>query len=659
MKTSFLCFFILFASCVLNAQDKVKFGDVSKEELSMTTYENDPEAAAVVLYEERSTWYDFVSTGELQVSHKYHVRIKILTDEGLDYANRTVSTYIGRTRAGSESLSGLSGNTFNLENGKVEKIQLSKAHIFEEKVSDRRLRTKFTFQSVKPGSVIEYRYEIKSPIYAYLPDVVFQRSIPVKYSKYELIIPEYFTFNRDSKGYEPIKYKGQKENQMFVIGTNRITSISEKMLFETENLPGLKNENYVWSLDDFMTRVSFELQGITIPGSVYKQFSNTWTTVATEMLGYSNFGKQFNHKLFKDDFATLIKPEMDEKSKLRAIYNMVRSKVKWNDVATVWANDPKDALKKGLGTSGEINALLICALREAGYDAYPVAMSRRHEGRISFSHPTIDDLRYFIVGCSTGDGTVYMDAAAKFGDLDVLPIECMSDFARSIRPDNLSDWINLTAINSAANRHVINVLMEFDADGVLSGNVTEILQGEVRYGFRTRYDGYKDQDEYLEKRQSDEKIQITDFKVEGTSNADERTALSFKFTKDDVILGDDHIYMNPILVPVHGENPFKAEQRRLPVEFSYPTSIIINANVKIPEGYAVEELPKPQALALNDADASFVYRIQEDGNGSIVVRLRYDLKKILYSQPEYEHLRDFYTHLVNANISQVVLKKVK
>ena len=659
MKASFLCVFLLFASCVLTAQDKVKFGDVSKDELSMTIYENDPEAAAVVLHEERATRYDFTSTGQLYVYHKYHVRIKILTDEGLDYANQTVSTYVGRTRMDSESLNGLSGNTFNLENGKVEKTQLSKRHIFEEKVSDRRTRTKFTFQAVKPGSVIEYRYEIQSPLYTYLPDVVFQRSIPVKYSKYELLIPEYFTFSRETKGYESIKYKRQNENQMFIFGTDRINSVSEKMLFETENLPGLRNENYVWSMNDFMTRVTFELQGIVIPGSVYKQFSNSWATVDAEMLGYSNFGKQFNHKLFKNEFATLFKPEMDEKSKVRAIYNMVKSKVKWNDVSTVWASDPKDALKKGLGTSGEINALLICALREAGYDAYPVVMSKRNEGRIPFSHPTIDELSYFIVGCFVGDVPVYMDAAAKFGDLDVLPVECMSDFARSIRPYNLSDWVNLTVINSSANRHVINALMSFDSDGVLSGDVTENLSGEVRYVFRTRYSGYKDENEYLEKRQSEEKIQVTDFKAEGMNNEEDRTALSFKFTKNDVVLGDDHIYMNPILIPVHSENPFKTEERKLPVEFSYPISISINAIIKIPEGYVVEELPKLQRLALNEEDASFNYRVQEDGNGSIVVRLRYDLKKIIYTPMEYGYLRDFYTHLVNANTSQIVLKKVK
>ena len=658
MRVSFLCVFLLFASCVLNAQDKVKFGNVSNEELLMTTYENDPEAAAVVLHEERTTRYDFNTVG-LYVYHRYHVRIKILTDEGLDYANQSISTYIGKTRADNESLNGLSGNTFNLENGKIVKTQLSKNHIFEEKVSDRRLRTKFTFQAVKPGSVIEYRFEISSPLYGYLPDVVFQRSIPVKYSKYELLIPEYFSFSRETKGYEQIKYKAQNENQMFVIGTSRVNSISEKMLFEAENLPGLKNESHVWNLNDFMSRVTFELRGITIPGSVYKQFSSTWNNVDTEMLGYSNFGRQFNHKLFKDELATLIKPEMDGKSKVRAIYNMVKSKVKWNDVSTVWANDPKDALKKGLGTSGEINALLICALREAGYDAYPIVMSKRNQGRMPFTHPTIDELRYFIVGCFIDGVPAYMDAAAKFGDLDVLPVECMSDLARSIRPDNLSDWVDLSAINSLANRHVINVLMNFDSDGVLSGDVTETLAGEVRYGFRTRYDGYKDENEYLEKKQSDDKIQISDFKATGMSNDDSRTMLSYKFTKNEVTLGGDHIYMNPILAPIHSENPFKMEQRKLPVEFSYPVGMVINANIKIPEGYAVEELPKPQVLALNNADAAFSYLVQEDGNGSIVVRLKYDLKKILYSQPEYDHLRDFYTHLVDANISPIVLKKVK
>ncbi len=659
MKTTLLCVFLLFASCILSAQNKVKFGDVPQEDLAMTTYDKDPEAAAVVLYEEESTRYDFLSSGQLQVYHKYFVRIKILTDEGLDYANRSVSCYLGRTRQDNETLGGLSGNTFNLENGKVVKTPLSKNHIFEEKVSDSQMRTKFSFPSVKPGSVIEYRYEIQTPHYTYLPDVFFQRSIPVKYSKYELLIPEYFTFRKETKGSEPIKYTEKIENQTFIIGSQRLSCTCENMLFEVENLPGLKDESYVWCLKDFMSRVTFELEGIVIPGSVYKQFSSSWKTVEGEMLNYGNFGKQFNHKLFKDEFATLLKPEMDGIAKVKAIYNMVRSKVKWDDKSTVWASDPKDALKKGIGTSGEINALLICALREAGYNAYPVVMSQRDKGRLPYTHPTIDSFNYFIVACDIDGNPVYMDAAAKYGDINVLPLECMSNYTRSIRSDNLSDWVDLSVINSTANRHSVSVIMEFNPDGALSGEIAENLSGEARYVFREHYDGYKDQNEYIEKRQSEDKIQITDFKAEGMSNDEDKTVLSFKCTKNDVVLGDDHIYLNPILVPIYSENPFKAEQRKLPVEFSYPLSLTINTVLKIPEGYAVEELPKPQRLSLNDDEASFVYRIQDDGKGSIVVGLRYNLKKIIYAQTEYEHLRDFFTHLVNANTSQIVLKKVK
>ncbi len=659
MKPTFLCLFLFLTSCFLNAQDKIKFGEIPQEDLSMTSYDKDPEAAAVVLYEARSTYYNFVSTGQLIVYHKYHVRIKILTDEGLDYADRSVAYYLGRTRQDNEVLSGLSGNTFNLENGKVVKTQLSKNHIFEEKVSDNVMRTKFMFQAVKPGSIIEYRYEIQSPMYTYLPDVVFQRSIPVKYSKYELTIPEYFKFSKETKGSEPINYKEEDENQTFIIGSEKINCSSQNMVFETVNLPGLKDENFVWSLSDYMARVTFELNGIVIPGSVYKQFSNSWNTVDEELLSYNSFGKQFNHKLFKNELPTLFKPEMNEKAKVKAIYNMVRSKVKWNDKSTLWANDPKDALKKGIGTSGEINALLICALREAGYDAYPIVMSQRDQGRMPITHATIDNLNYFVVACVVENNPVYMDAASKFGDLDVLPTECMSNFTRSIRPNNLSDWVDLSGINSASNRHSISVIMEFNSDGVLSGSVAENVGGAARYAFRKDYDEYKDQNEYIEKRQSEDRIQITDLKIEGMSNDEDRTSLSFKYTKNEVVLGDDHIYFNPILVPVHSENPFKAEERKLPVEFSYPILTTINAVVKIPEGYAVEELPKPQRLSLNDDEVSFMYRIQEDGNGSIVVGLKYNLKKILYMQTEYEHLRDFYTHLVNANTSQIVLKKIK
>ncbi len=648
---------IFSAPNCLSQQPKVKFGEVSEDDLKMTVYDKDPEASAVVLYEEKDTRYDYNSFTGIVVKNRYFVRIKILTNDGLEYADHAIAYYIGKTRAESEYITGLSGNTYNLVNGKIEKTKLSKENIFEEKVSERITRTKFAFPAVQPGSIIEYKYELTSPRDGDLDDYVFQRSIPVKYSKYELYIPEYYSFSKETKGYEPIKIVQDKTNQSFLIGSNQLNFTADKYLFEVSDLPGLKKENYVWCMNDFMTRVTFELRSFTIPGVVYKDFINSWENVDKQLLEYSNFGKQFNHKLFKEEFATLLTPEMSEPEKISKIYHLVRSKVKWNDENTLSANNPKDALKKGIGTSGEINALLISALREAGFEAYPVVMSLRNRGRIPVSHPTIDYLNYYIVAVDVEGKPIYMDASAKYGDLNVLPPVTMCDFARSVKGNRSSGWVNLTNITKST--EIAAVSLHFNEEGVLAGTYNQNQSGELGYSFRNNYYGHKDQQDYIEKQESANNISISDFEIKGADHAASKATFGFKFTKNDVTLGGDHIYFNPLIFPIFKENPFKSEKRQLPVEFSYPYEQRINVNIKVPDGYSVEALPDPGKISLNEKEASFTYLIEHNKEANMInLNIRYNLNKILYSPLEYEHLREFFSYITTSNTNQLVLKKV-
>ena len=215
-------FLFFFSVSVFGADPEIKFGKITQEELEMKRYERDTTASAVVLYEELDIRYEYDSQlSTFRVVNQYFVRIKILTNEGLSQADQSVSRYVGSSNLRSERISDLSGFTYNWEDGKIEKIKLSKEHIFEEKTSENVSRTKFAFQSVKPGSIIEYRYELSSPFYWDLKDYYFQRSIPVCYSKYTLHIPEYFHFSKEAKGMEPVSSKLTQKNQMLFIKNER------------------------------------------------------------------------------------------------------------------------------------------------------------------------------------------------------------------------------------------------------------------------------------------------------------------------------------------------------------------------------------------------------------------------------------------------------
>lgn len=86
MKKLFLSFVTALWVVSLPAQESdFRFGKVSEEELRMERYEKDPDANAVVLYEETSIHY--LVGNQLSLIRDYFVRIKVLKSDGADVAN--------------------------------------------------------------------------------------------------------------------------------------------------------------------------------------------------------------------------------------------------------------------------------------------------------------------------------------------------------------------------------------------------------------------------------------------------------------------------------------------------------------------------------------------------------------------------------------------
>ena len=73
------CFLLSFLVTVLHGQKPpIKWGKISKEDLAMTVYEPDPEAAAVVLCNFASLTFEYAEGKGLVYRFAHHKRIKIL-----------------------------------------------------------------------------------------------------------------------------------------------------------------------------------------------------------------------------------------------------------------------------------------------------------------------------------------------------------------------------------------------------------------------------------------------------------------------------------------------------------------------------------------------------------------------------------------------------
>lgn len=655
----FLGMIFLFAFSAVSQKMSTKYGNVTEDELNMNVYPKDSSANAVVLYQDVYTEYRYTQA-DFALMSVFKKKIKILTTDGCNKADIVIPYYCPAKTSGREDdITGIEAFAYNLENGKIKKEKMDKSLIFDERMNDNWKQVKFSIPSVKAGTVIEYKYTLNSELYQIIPDWIIQHDIPVVHSHYEVLIPEFFLFNVETRGYYKIDVKETTRNQSFSVRTEGSKSVtvpsqSRNIHFTMEDVPALKDDPFVWCANDYVSRVIFELHGVNF-GS-YKPITKGWKEIEELLAKESDFGDKLKMpNPYRDEMKALPLSGMNEGEKLSAIYNLLKTKLKWNGKYAFYGNGVKEAVKNGIGNNADINFVLISALREAGLKAYPVLLSRRNMGRLPLTYPSLNKLNTFVVGVQTSDGRKsYIDGSSLYGGVNTLGLPLLVDRAREYGNGDEGEWVDLTGIG----RNRANILVEakIASDGTVSGKIGTVLDGQMAYAYKENYASCKDSSEYREKQEADKGIKIISLSTEGMDPFTSTVKESMTFIRS-TGTNDNYIYLTPILFPHISKNPFIQEERMLPVEFSYPYQFRSSYLLDIPQGYSVEELPEPMELVVSDGACRCVYAIQQHEN-QIRVNYAFMLNRVLFSQLEYPELRKAWEALVAKNKEQIVLKKI-
>jgi len=638
----------------------MKYGKVNNYELAMKSYSKDSTAEAVIIYDDGYTSYNYLTNG-FKIIQELKQKIKILKQEGVDRATIKLPYYY-KTNSDREVISGLEAYSYNLEDGKVVKTKLERKYIFDEEINSRYRQMKFSIPNVKVGSVIEFKYTRTSDDAYNLPEWSIQSSIPVIYSNYEVLIPEYFIFNNETKGYETIKVVETPQNQQFNVGSssdgiNTVTCQSRDIRFTAENVPALKNESYVWCKNDFTSGVRFELSGTKFPNSFYKPYSQTWDNLEETIRKDFDFGSNIKmSNPFKVETRALVDTVKDDKKKIELIYAFVKRKIKWNDSYSFSGNHTKDAIKSRTGDNGQINMILLSALKDAHIKAYPILISRRSQGRIPFTYPSIDKLTTFIVAAQTKDSmTYYMDGSATYGGLNMLPTDMQVDRGRIFEETSTEKWVDLTKITK--NQSVFLIASTLDKNGNLKSTMSSAYINQPAYKYKTQYYNAKDSMEFIEKYENNAHIKIDEISITDKDTMSNMVKENVVFTKELSPEGD-YLYINPMILTHIDKNPFIQSERKLPVEFDYPYSFQLTSTLEIPADYKLEELPKSIKISLPDNAGRCVYYISQENN-IVQLSYRFDLNQTIFPQDFYSGIREFYAQIATKNAEMIVLKKIK
>lgn len=610
MKTA-LIWILLLLGCQGFAQQtatdsfkpSMKYGKPSEEELAMTTYAPDTSATAVVLYSKCEVRYDLLANN-FRILYNYEVKIKVLKSEGASYADIRIPYYSNESNAVitlKESISQLDASAYNMEGGETVRTKMKRDLVFTERINKQYMQLKFSIPAVREGTVFEYKYQLSSDLYYSINLWEAQRDIPVIFTQYDITIPEYFKFNLDMRGPHPMASKDETSSLTFLLSlpggqTEMLSCNGRHMIFTGEHLPALRPDNYVWCANDYMSSVYFELRGVDFPGSFYRSFTHTWEEIDQMLLQDEDFGAMLKMRNpYRDEMASLSLDQLpDRQNRIAAIYTFLKQKISWNGQYGLYGNEVKKAVKNGTGSNADINFILMSMLRDAQIPCYPAVMSRKDRGILPYSYPSIQKLNTFIVGIADTDSTlVFLDGSVINGYMNTLPPVLMVNRARLISETAGGRWMNLSKLGK--NQIRATVRAQIHPNGQITGDRNAVYMGQYAANLRRRYYAAKDSTEYINQLETEENIKVKKFETRELNVFSPRITEFLDFEKQATV-NDDLIYVSPMIFLHVSKCPFIQTERQLPLEMPYTEHILQATMLTIPEGYAVEELPKPLNL---------------------------------------------------------------
>jgi hypothetical protein len=649
------CLFIsfLFSPLFLFGQSTasaIKWGNVSEEERSMTVYEKDTSAAAVVLADLGAIMLDKNETGGYEAFLNRHCRVKIFNENGYGEADISLPFYHYEK---AERIDNIRAQTISPD-GTVTK--LNKKDIFTERINDYWSAIKFALPDIQPGSVIEYSYRHSTNRIVSLFSWDFQKSIPVAYSELQVDLPGHMDYFMMAKGSSYLKidsWKGFSEKHGLLNFERRMGKMA------VENAPALKEEAFVTTIENYRVKIRFQLAAYYDYSGQRVDVVGDWDKLHGLVLGKEGLkdalNKQRGAKNFLAAAAGHVDPAMGEAEKMHALYQFTARHVKWNGMRSAYSDSAiDDIFAAGESSSGAVNICLLKLLREHGLEAHPVLTSSREHGDLLPLYPLLEQFNHLMVLCKAGGGEYILDAMNEYQPPG-LPASSHLNKSGWVLYPQTHEWIEIQPKDS---KDIFQITAEIDEQGALRAEV------KTRY---THYAAIPERKAYREKGGieaawrgrlggSYPAYSITEAVAQDAEDLSKPFSETFRLQIDNFAdVNGASIFFNPLLFTQFAQNPFKSEQRYYPIEFSYPMGELLSVTIKIPENWELVSLPESTIITLDDQIA-YQYKVDMMGN-TIRLLHKLDVNDIYYEATDYEHVRKIFDLISRQARNQIVFKK--
>lgn len=643
MKTKFLQ--LILTCIILPIFGQYKYLDIPKldnSDLKSTTYSKNPSEAAEILYK---SYHYYITDGQLNLDVVSRVKI-YKKDQAEKFLNQEIYTYDGKNNK-SEKVTSLKVLTYNLVNDKVETTTVEKNSKYKSKESKNYTVTKFAFENVKDGSIVEYKYSVLSPYVWSVDKITVEDIVPTRRFDYVLDFPKYLGFNIDYKGSLTPKNRDVADKNIY--GGEYYT-----YRFGFESIAPFRDEIYVHNIDNYRTSIRAELNSTNItrtPGAYdysdiggFKSYAVTWTDIRKQLYESEYFGDQLKKKsLVKDLLPADIKNISSPQEKAAAILKFVQKNYTWNNYYTVGAEDGKgirNLLETKVGSSGEINLLMILLMRSAGLDAQPIVLSTIGRGILLDYSPSVNQLNYVLAGLDVGGKFIIYDGTSKMTVPNLIRPSALN-YNGYLMTDKEAKKVNIFCPEKSTT--YLTVDAKLTPDGTMAGSFSD--KDTMLYAMMNNEKYEEDKAAYQKESYKDRyTFPFTNIKTELLDNNAFQT--SFDFDSDSFVDGiGGKLVFNPLLFLYSKSHQFdQSDERKSPIELYTGYDKIKKVTITLPEGYTFENVPKSKKFRTEDSAIQYVYKVTQEGN-KLTVETTTTVEDPVYPKEYYPAFKQIFDNI--------------
>jgi transglutaminase-like putative cysteine protease len=616
-------------------------------------YPKQAEAVAIVLLDEQQTTVRDKGDVEIRIRRAYKILRPEARDSSYGYAQAELSNNIKITFFKAWTILP-NGHEIGVNEKETLERSLSTYEVFAD------LREKYVkFPEVNPGSVVGYEsVQIEQP-YVYDQGWYFQEVVPVHRSRLVVQLPtgwEFKTF-----------WANHAEQAPQVLGSNRYQ-------WEIDDSPAIEIEPQMpaWNA----IAVHLGIKYYPSDPAMRMKSTGSWREIG---LWYNELtaNRRTPSPEIQRKVAELTAGLSDPVEKMKALASFAQRQIRYAAIEIgIGGYQPHAASDIYLHKYGDCKdkvTLLSAMLHEIGIESYYVLINVRRQmvnpdfPMTGFNHAILaihlpdevpDNMLYAVVKDPDLGRLLFFDPTNEFVPLGYIPNYLQDNYGLVAGPKG-GELIELPLLPPTTNRLIRTAKLDLSASGKLDGGIQEIRWGSPAQEERAHFldsppaDRAKVLERFLGNSLSD--FMLTKASIGNLELYDQNLTLDYRVVVDSYAkTAGNLLILRPRVVGSKGWSVLSGKPRKYPIEFPEATRQDDVFDITLPDGYVVDELPKP--VKVECPYGSYKSQVEVNGNTLHYTRM-YEIKDVYVPTQKLDEVKSFLNQIAADERASAVLRR--